>query len=166
MEYRGEKVIDKLSVFIKPWDKTIPDCWCMLFLTTDHLYVSEKNYDNNTYTDHMTLPLSRVLGIGIEQPYMDSITDNKGLANAAGVIKDIRTIQLGLGGSLNRGFKRLANRSVGYDSDSRKREKYLTLHYRNEEGGSEVVHFSQYDFGTSKFIRKCNNAVRSANFKS
>lgn len=58
-EYKGEKILGKLTARLVPPNNQYPDCMCELLITEQHLYVLEDNF-NDTYDMHFCFSLTQI----------------------------------------------------------------------------------------------------------
>ena len=70
--YKGEEVIESLEARLYPTDNRVPECSCVVRLTSMHIFVSEDNYDG-TFDDHYVLDLKMIEEVKIGKPFETSI---------------------------------------------------------------------------------------------
>lgn len=133
MEYIGEEVKAKLEGKICSYDKSVPDCLCAIYLTDNHIFVSEDNFDG-TYEDHYVFPLSNVTDVLMEQP-----------ANVSGKNSDaIRKSVF----ETSRAERSITTKLL----DTFRKEKYFTIVSKDATGNTTKTYFILASGGESKFI--------------
>ena len=145
--YRSEEVIASLNARIHPTDKRVPECRCYIRLTSDHVFVSEDNYDG-TYEDHYILDVAQVDEIKISEPYSTSI----GYISAS--------LDKNAGRKSDRGLGRLAEMLSGgkkghgalHPDKEAASKKFLEIIYRENSEKTEHLYFDECSDAPSVFV--------------
>lgn len=125
MEYRDEKVMASVNVMYRGLDMEIPDCMYLLILTKTHLYASFDE-GNGTYTDYISLNISSIIDITLENPFSNSI--NEGSSDSIGKGK------------------------VGILQKIAQNNKFLLVKFTNINGAEEIYYFLPLGAGSKKFV--------------
>ena len=134
--YNTEKVLDNISARIRPIDKNIPDCICMLVLTEEHFYVIEDNYDGS-YTEHYVIDVSLIKDIRLGIPEKNESKPAPGSAADLEKGREARIFRLKAPGRL---------RGVAIP------EKYLEIIYNDENNLKQHLYFDECDDQVKRFI--------------
>ena len=146
--YRSEEVIESLTAKIHPTDNRIPECQCCIRLTSEHVFISEDNFDG-TYEDHYILDVAQIDEIKLSEPYKTSIGfTGASLDKNAGKKPFDWTEEL-LGGWLSGSRKGHGAFNPNKEAASR---KYLEIIYRENYEKTEHLYFSECSSSPSTLI--------------
>ena len=144
--YKSENIIFSFNARINPTDKNVPDCMCILALSSSHLFVIEDNYDG-TYFDHYILDINMIDKIDIyvtenslEGPdyMMDSYSDDDAYKSVFyRLLKWLVT---------PRGLKKGPVPKI--------RTQYIEVIYHDDNFELHHLYFDEYDILPDDLIRK------------
>lgn len=148
-EYRGEKIIEGLTARMMPSNSGYPDCMCELFLTNQHLYVVEDNFDG-TYENHFVFTLGVIKEIG-----MAKVEEDESLSYSEAQVST-KNFLIGSALGLLAGFVLIPGRGMKVGGDT-----FFAITYLNEGGGIDKLFFKELQ-GSAKPIVKAFRKVRTA----
>ena len=139
MDYKGENIMATVSGKLNSYEKTIPDCECNIYLTDMHIFVAEDNYDG-TYTDHYIFPISNVVDVLMDQPFLTSVSNKP--ANS-GLLCTIHGI-----------FGLFAKSPLYKASTNKNYAQYFTIVHQNASGTNEKIFITLSSSNQNKFIKE------------
>ena len=147
--YKDEEVLGTIEAQIHPMDNSVPDCRCVIRLTSMHVYVSEDNFDG-TYTDHYVLDIGKIDEMLIDAPYATSakLGETHGDGDGFGSLK--WSVSNSLIGKL---LSRRKGGTVNSTQGNKERRKYLKIVYRDATGKIEHLYFDECSKNPASFIK-------------
>ena len=147
--YKDEEVLASIEAQIHPADNRIPDCRCVIRLTSMHVYVSEDNFDG-TFTDYYVLDNMKIDEILIDTPYATSVklSETHGKSDGFGTLKwSVSNSLIGKLLSLRKGG------TINSTQGNKEQRKYLKIVYRDENGKIEHLYFDECSKNPASFIK-------------
>jgi hypothetical protein len=147
--YKDEEVLTFIEAQIHPIDNSVPDCRCVIRLTSMHVYVSEDNFDG-TFTDHYVFDNMKIDEILIDTPYATSVklSETHGESDGFGTLK--WSVSNSLIGKL---LSRRKGGTVNSTQGNKEARKYLKIVYRDENGKIEHLYFDECSKNPASFIK-------------
>ncbi len=147
--YKDEEVLTFIEAQIHPIDNSVPDCRCVIRLTSMHVYVSEDNFDG-TFTDHYVFDNMKIDEILIDTPYATSVklSETHGESDGFGTLK--WSVSNSLIGKL---LSRRKGGTVNSTQGNKEARKYLKIVYRDETGKIEHLYFDECSKNPASFIK-------------
>ena len=147
--YNNEEVLASIEAQIHPTDNRIPDCRCVIRLTSMHVYVSEDNFDG-TFTDYYVLDNMKIDEILIDTPYATSVklSETHGESDGFGTLK--WSVSNSLIGKL---LSRRKGGTVNSTQGNKEARKYLKIVYRDENAKIEHLYFDECNKNPASFIK-------------
>lgn len=145
-EYKGEKVIESLTLRMIPPNPGYPDCLCELLMTNQHLHVVEDNF-NGTYQNHFTFTLAEIKEIGMAEveKYDSSCGSGEQMGLKNFVVSSVFVALAGLVLIPGKG-------SVGTDNT------YFVITYMNEKGGIDKIFFDELQSSAKPIVKAFKKA--------
>ena len=147
--YNGEEVLASIEAQIHPTDNRVPDCRCVIRLTSMHVYVSEDNFDG-TFTDYYVLDNMKIDEMLIDTPYATSVklSETHGERGTVGNLKwSVNHALIGKLLSLRKGG------TINSTQGNKEQRKYLKIVYRDETGKIEHLYFDECSKNPASFIK-------------
>ena len=147
--YKDEEVLASIEAQIHPMDNSVPDCRCVIRLTSMHVYVSEDNFDG-TFTDHYVLDNMKIDEILIDTPYATSVklSETHGESDGFGTLK--WSVSNSLIGKL---LSRRKGGTINSTQGNKEARKYLKIVYHDETGKKENLYFDECSKNPASFIK-------------
>ena len=147
--YKDEEVLGTIEAQIHPMDNSVPDCRCVIRLTSMHVYVSENNFDG-TFTDHYVLDNLKIDEMLIDTPYATSVK----LSETHGESEGFGTLKWSVSNSLiGKLLTRRKGGTINSTQRNKERRKYLKIVYRDETGKKEQLYFDECSKNPASFIK-------------
>ena len=147
--YKDEEVLASIEAQIHPMDNSVPDCRCVIRLTSMHVYVSEDNFDG-TFTDHYVLNNMKIDEMLIDTPYATSVK----LSETHGESDGFGTLKWSVSNSfIGKLLSRRKGGTVNSTQGNKEQRKYLKIVYRDENGKIEHLYFDECSKNPASFIK-------------
>ena len=145
--YKSENIIMSFNARINPTDKNVPDCMCILALSSNHLFVIEDNFDG-TFFDHYIIDINMIDKIDVYED--EKFIDGHGYMG--GAFDYDNTYKGGLVFNILKELVRPRGR--GDSHRAKIRTLYIDVTYYDDHYSLRHLYFDEYDILPKDLIKK------------